>query len=329
MFGAPSPPVLHLQDTVSSGQEHEEQQECPPTPLFVLHRRAAPTTWNKQAAGEPAYIRIVVECDGLPDGLTVADRIDPALLFKTAPALRAHLDGRCIILPRASCLVEETVASIVCDLVRCAKEGAPITLSDTATQDPVSIIVVHCILVFFEMHKEAQELKNMLWGLFQMVRLKPLDVMWIWDTFRGHFQSETYIAPFADEYIQMMAWQILNLEAENNLDKDIKRSITMENYPKYFTDMLEKRYQIYGLERHPLAPIPTAWKEISSVPVNPLTNVSREGAAHTANHTGQSSREHDNKPAIVDSLGQQNKLRSKSLSNSLLSVTFVLFSKSY
>jgi hypothetical protein len=222
----------------------------PPPPRFSFNKDDSRTTWHRQATHEQNYIQLVVEREGFPNGAIIADRVDPRLLFKVAPALQKRLEGRRIFVPSVSCLDEETIESMVFSLLRCAKEGIPVP--EPVEKKPVSMIMMHCVLVFFEMQKESQDTLAKLWDSFQQVKLSPMDVLWIWDTFSGRVQSEPYAAPFAHEYIQAMAWQLLNLDAIGLLDQDIRRLIELEKEPKYFTETMEARFKTHGLEKDPL-----------------------------------------------------------------------------
>ena len=299
-----------------SGQEavnpKQKPQEYPLTlspslPQFVFKKEKARVTWRTPISEVQNHIKIVVERNGFPNGEVVCDCVDPDLLFKSAPALRKRLEDGRIVLPSAPCLDEGTVESMVYDLVCYAKSGTSIPVPEHIIKNPVRMILMHCVLVFFEMEQEAEEIRDVLWNLFASVNLSHSDTLWIWDTFSGHTPSDPYTAPFADEYVQMMAWRILTLDANFQLDANIRSQIESEKEPKYFTNIIEARLKTHGLGRNPLnteapknpsQPTPTAMdmtddqgRQPADMPVTP-------------SHSGTCSNE-SCKPTIIPNMDQQ------------------------
>lgn len=258
----PEQPASELEVNTGTVGEQEERQDrqkdsrtsAASPPRFVFNNNTVRTTWRTQVAEGNNHIRFMVERDGFPNGAIICDHVDADVLFKAVPALRNRLEGRQIFLPAAAWLDDETVESLVYDIVRCAKEGTPIPVPDHVMKNPVRMIMMHCVLVFFDMEKQAAEFKEALWNLFAWVKLTPMDVLWIWDTFSGRVHSGSYAAPFADEYLQMMAWRILTLDAKLELDLDIRRLIELEKEPKHLTEILETRFRTCGLGRSSDAP---------------------------------------------------------------------------
>ena len=283
------------QEAISPRQERQEQQHRPSTPYnspprFIFNKEKVRDTWRAPVANANNQIRIVIERDGYANGEIVCDRIDPDLLFKSVPALRKCLEDRRIFLPASACLDEAIVESMVCDLVCCAKDEIPIPVPDHVMRDPVSMISIHCVLVFFELKQEAEEFRNALWKLFASLDLNHSDMLWIWDTFSGHVRSDPYTAPFADEYVQMMAWRILTLDANRQLDQHIHSQIESEKEPKYLTEILKTRLKTHGLEMDPLG------SEASKEPSQPWpmasTNEMNSGNRESANMTGSAAPNH-------------------------------------
>lgn len=283
-------------------QETSPQQDPSPTPspqppLFTFNsNKKSRATWYRRALENQTYIQLVVEREGFPNGAIIADRINPHLLFKIAPALKQRLKGRRIFIPPAACLDEEVIESVVFGLSRYAEEG--VAVPAPVEKKPVPAILVHCVLVFFEMATEAQDLKDKLWDLFETVELKPMDVLWIWDTFSGRVRSESYTAPFASEYVQMMAWQILNLDAKGILNEDIRRLIQMEQEPKHFTETMTARLKTHGLGKDPL--VVNAAEETPAVPDEAET-----GTAIGPKKSSDSAREHSSTPIIAKPTAQE------------------------
>ena len=250
------PPDDDLSENSSTKPEQKGQEQLSPssspapspTPLaFTFKENTIRTTWHRQATDDQAYIHIVVERHGFPNGAVICDRVDPMLLFKAAPALRKRLEGHRIFIPSAACLDEEAVESLVYELVRREQGGGgPILVADRDQKSPTALTKMHCVLVLFEMAKEVEALKEILWKLFGQINLEPADVLWIWDTFSGRVPSGSYTAPFAEEYIQMMAWRILNLDQTMELHPDIRRLMELEKEPKLLTEVMETRLRTHG-----------------------------------------------------------------------------------
>ncbi|KAF2443631.1 hypothetical protein P171DRAFT_445018 [Karstenula rhodostoma CBS 690.94] len=299
----------NTEEQVPDSRKTRSRTPSPPVPLFTFSKSDSRTTWHRQATREQSYIQLVVEREGFPHGAVIADRLDPHLLFKVAPALQKRLEGRRIYVPRASCLDEETVESMVFGLLRCAGEGIPVP--EPVDKKPVTMIRMHCVLVFFEMQKEAQDLEAKLWDSFQQVKLTPMDVLWIWDTFSGRIQSEPYTAPFAHQYVQMMAWQILNLDAVGMLNQDIRHLIELEKEPKYFTEAIGSRFKTHGLGKDPLVP-----ETKTNVPVVTQTTKT-ETSRHTAKDTvgGQKNK---SEPAVAKHVVQASTNEKPKFDNSTL-----------
>jgi hypothetical protein len=280
----------------SGSRKARSRTPSPPPPRFSFHKNESRTTWHRKAVHEQNYIQLVVEREGFPNGAVIADRVDPHLLFKVAPALQKRLEDHRIFVPSASCLNEETIESMVFGLVRCAKEGIPVP--EPVENKPVSMIMIHCVLVFFEMRKESEDMKFKLWDSFQQVKLSPMDVLWIWDTFSGCVQSEKYTAPFAHEYIQAMAWQLLNLDAVGALDQDIRRLIELEKEPKYFTETMEARFKTYGL--HKELPVRETTTEVPEVSQGIYT----ETASHAKKAAIGAQKNESNRAVLTGQTGQ-------------------------
>jgi hypothetical protein len=199
---------------------------------------------------------------------------------------------------------------MVYELVSCAKDGASVLVPEHILKNPVSMIQMHCVLEFFELKQEAEEFRSALWKLFASVHLNHEDVLWIWDTFSGHVRSDLYTAPFADEYVQMMAWRILTLDKNLQLDPNIRLHIESEKEPKYLTKIIETRLKTHGLGMNPLG------YEVSENPGQSsptvLSNKMDSGDREPANMTGSAAptRSEQDSGGIFDSaiflnLGQQ------------------------
>lgn len=265
-------PSIDGQSPSSSYQSLEEMSESPEgrtterplestpktdtvlSPLFTLAGDATRTSWSKRVADEAIHIQIRIEREGMPNGALIYDQVVPHLLFCKAPALQGHMEGNQILLRSADAINEDAVSCVVHWILHCSKDGS--TLESLVARKFIPMIKVHCILDLFEMHKEADILQDALWDLFEMKELRLKDIQWIWDTFAAKGSRDSYVAPSADVYVQMMAWQILNMDHVGRLSPNIRQLIQAENSPYYFRTMLEVRKETYGLAKELSQPAP-------------------------------------------------------------------------
>jgi hypothetical protein len=157
---------------------------------------------------------------------------------------------------------------VVNAIIDCAKAGKPLAMH--MHRDPTRLIKIHSVLVRFEMRKEADVLLEELWTVIGSKELRLADVSWIWDTFADPIKSRwgrnDYVAPAAEKYVQMMAWQIVNMDAAGKLNHEIQKTIEMEKEPRYFFDTLKTRLQKYGLGREPLPSANKTAQAVTSAP---------------------------------------------------------------
>ncbi|KAF2243184.1 hypothetical protein BU26DRAFT_609274 [Trematosphaeria pertusa] len=228
--------------------------EDPPSySLFTVKSKATRATWHLPAGDEQKYIQVAVEREGMPNGVTVCEKVEPHLLFnqsRGAPGLRKYLIGRRILLPAFPAIDEDVVYDVVQAILQGAKEDRSPVLP-LATK-PVQMIKLHCVLALFEMERGTNKLSAELWRLFGERELEAQEVFWIWETFKAASALEGCKPPYlrhAGDYVQMVAWQILNLDAEGRLNNNVRYYIQMENGSRQLTNVLKERFDKYGLSR--------------------------------------------------------------------------------
>jgi hypothetical protein len=235
--------------------EKQAEEESKKGSLFTFRTDVGKTSWHRKVSEQDKHIQIAVERLGNPDGMILCDQISPHLLFSLAPALQNELLGRRIVLPSSAALDDEAINDVVNAILDCAREGKPLAMQ--MQRAPVRLMKVHVVFVLFGMQKEADALLSSLWELVGSKELKLADISWIWDTFADpvgkRWSEEEYVAPAGPEYIQMMAWQVVNMDAAGKLDEDVKTSIEMEMEPRYLYNMLKTRVDKFGLGRELIA----------------------------------------------------------------------------
>lgn len=229
------------------------------------------------------YVKIAIEHSDLPQGALICDRVPREYLFKLAPKLHQYLDvtNTKIVLP-ANSVDEDTVHDVVTAIVAAEKQKQKFTMH--VEKIPVTLIKIHAVLALFGTKKEAELVKSLAWDSMAIHELSPQEVDWVWDTY-GVWDSgveaemetdtiipqhnkeevknniklwkvvnknkddtefeQTYFAPYANEYVEMMAYQILNLEALGKLNDVILRMI-LDQCPS-LKKVLERRKEIYRL----------------------------------------------------------------------------------
>jgi hypothetical protein len=246
-------------------------------PLFTF-RTDVKGSWHHEKLERGREIQIAIEnpSDSKTDTL-VCDQVPRELLFRLAPQLR---DGEYdyhdrIVFTASAGLDEDTVNDVVNVIIDCATKGQSLAMN--MHLEAVRLIKIHCVLVRFGMQTEADNTLEALWELMGTKELTLGDVLWIWDTFGDTFRTSKD-CPFTSlaqtrsdlhqypqeqaqqnhkyhgsgEYVQMMAWQLVNMDAERRLNKDIKKAIGLEREPRHFFNMLKTRVEEFGLGREAL-----------------------------------------------------------------------------
>lgn len=232
--------------------------------------------WRHEASEPRQDIQIAIEqpSDRTTD-ILVCDHVPPNLLFWQAPLLRNDLYHRRIVLPASPGLDDDVLNDVINAIIDCAKEGKRLAMN--MPREPVRMMKIHCVLMRFGMRKEAETLLEALWKLMSSKQLTLGDVLWIWDTFADSIRdfsedtarvSSDYFAPAANEYVQTMAWQLVNMDAEGRLDENIKKAIEIEQEPRKFFGFLKKRVEDYGLGRQLLVAAAEMAHEVGTGVVN-------------------------------------------------------------
>jgi hypothetical protein len=192
------------------------------------------SAWNYRAQHSAQHnssdvIQVYTENNESPDGsaLVYADTSRSKLL-QAIPALRKFIDDQTgdILLPGPQCAVD---AEILWQVIHAAlhKPDPNWGFSLEIVEDPVVYIKAHVILTLFEKDTMARRLQDRLWDIFQRT-IPTIDMlMWIWDMFGDYTGSRnrSYNPPFANFYIQVIAWLIINLHEKGSLPQDVANYI--------------------------------------------------------------------------------------------------------
>jgi hypothetical protein len=255
----------------------KDEEKLAAGPLFIF-RTDVKESWHHEKLERGREIQIAIEnpSDFKTDTL-VCDQVPRELLFRLAPQLK---DGEYdyhdrIVFTASAGLDEGTVNDVVNAIIDCATKGQSLAMN--MHFEAVRLIKIHCVLVRFGMQTEADNTLEVLWELMGTKKLTLGDVLWIWDTFGDTFRTSKD-CPFTSlaqtrsdlhqypqeqaqqnhkyhgsgEYVQMMAWQLVNMDAERRLNKDIKKAIGLEREPRHFFNMLKTRVEEFGLGREAL-----------------------------------------------------------------------------
>lgn len=214
------------------------------------------TTWNRGDVDEKMnplyYVKIAIERRELPHHFIIQDRVPANLLFQVAPALQQFLqDGNEILLPGGSA-DEDAIHTVVSIIIHHAKSGKRFDMCSDGK--PVTLVNFHRVFALFAMN-EAKLLLPRTWDVFQKEELKPQDVVAIWEIYeewKSWPDSHCFSAD-AMEYVQMMAWQLLDLAAEGKINDVIVKHV-IEEEPD-LKSIIAARKQKYGLAKGYEAPL--------------------------------------------------------------------------
>ncbi|CAI6333889.1 unnamed protein product [Periconia digitata] len=242
-------------------------------------------SWNHDETGSTNnYIRVTIEREGYPEGFVVCDYIPPEQLLNFVPGIRKLLYESCVVIPDVDCIDEDYVAEVITQCIKASKKGVTSqTLELAPSIGPLPAIKIHCILILFDLTAAAEKLLKTAWQLFKAHELLPEEVMWIWETFGPAHTQSSYVAPFADEYVQLMLWQIVNLMAEGKLNKKIAWQLDVEREPRNFNAAVQTRRHKFGTGAGMRPFYPPSWSLVkarslaptftSSGSVNPVQDV--------------------------------------------------------
>ncbi|KAF1961461.1 hypothetical protein CC80DRAFT_543810 [Byssothecium circinans] len=252
------PPMDNTSATGSSPyREHATTSVETSSSTSIFNFRQTPTalsSWNNNIPTTQDTLQAIIEHPSYPTGLIISDNIPAASFLKLVPGAQHLLYNRQLVIPSSPCLDEDLLAHIIHTFSTAAITGIAkpeVNLGERI--DIPTVIRYHCILELFGLERWAGEVLERLWGLCGEVVLRFGDVLWIWETFGqgagGGGGGGEWEAPHREEYVGMMAWQIVNLDAVGKLEEGIKMAIEMEREPRRFGGMLEERKRAFGLER--------------------------------------------------------------------------------
>lgn len=219
------------------------------------------STWRRQhsiSKDDPTYyIQIATERSGV-----ICTRLVRHELFARFPTLRKPeytSEAGDVILPSADGAIDDDIlANVVETATRNASEGKGFNMD--IDEHPISSINTHVVLTLLGMQKEADILLDHMWTIFALVELTAEHVHWIWETFAPSIDRRLdaeawpagpYVPPYGAYYLNLAAYQILNLEAEGKLHDMVEKYVygTETWSQPRLKHLVEQRNTKYGLRR--------------------------------------------------------------------------------
>jgi hypothetical protein len=146
-------------------------------------------------------------------------------LLKYIPTLQNFIrdDNGHILLPSiGNGIYDEALCDIVKTVLDKPEKSADLDIQ--IEQNYVVIVQHHVVFALLGMEKERRALEEMMWKHLGVYELTFETIVWVWEQFEHFLESRRqklppgrYIPPYADLYIQGMAYQILNLKTINKL----------------------------------------------------------------------------------------------------------------
>ncbi|KAF2655692.1 hypothetical protein K491DRAFT_758033 [Lophiostoma macrostomum CBS 122681] len=233
-------------------------------PVFKLDTPTSKTsTWHRQSydKDDPAYyVQIATERSDSAYGGIICTKVPRDQVFSQIPNLSKYvLESGHVLLPGTeNGIDDEILTNVVQTALRSATDGKGFSMD--IEDDPIVCINAHIVLTLLEMTKEAEILLEHMWHLFAQFELKADHVSWIWDNFASTIERRPdaeswpagpYSAPFGLYYINLAAWQILNLKEEGKLDEIVDKYVygsELFSEPR-LRKLLEKRKKKHGLDK--------------------------------------------------------------------------------
>lgn len=200
----------------------------------------------------PIRVDFAIKHPYRPYGEVIATGVPLEPVKKTASALLEYLtiDGTKITLPFSEAIDWSLVLKLIDIIVEkhCSGEIFEINTQELL-QSPIMSIKLHVILKLFGLNHQADSLLKQLWEVFETHTLTPTDVFWMYGALVPPRDAK-WVPELADVYLQMMAWNILNADAENRLHSDVRIFfLEEEGKPYHLTRLLQKHFDRYGLRR--------------------------------------------------------------------------------
>lgn len=198
------------------------------------------------------FIKLAIANPHLPYGEVIASEIPLHPLKEVAPVLLKYLtiDGHRIVFPRSHAIDEPLLVNLVNLLTDQYSAGIALSIDLTALpQDPVKLIKLHVLFDLFGLRHLAQDLSENLWTLCGACTLTLEDVLWIWAALGPH-KDALWSPSASDEYMQLMAWNVLNADQEGTLVEELRELFERKKKDlKPLLALFEKRFREYGLQR--------------------------------------------------------------------------------
>jgi hypothetical protein len=163
------------------------------------------------------------------------------------------IDGAQINFPRSEA-VDWTLLLNLIDLIidkHCSGEVFELDPHELL-QDPLKSVKLHIILKLFGLNHQANILLKQLWLVFETHTLTLAEVFWFYGALVPP-KSTKWVPELTKVYLQMMAWNLLNADAEGRLHPDLRTFfLEEEGKPYHLTRLLEEHLNKYGLGREEL-----------------------------------------------------------------------------
>lgn len=200
----------------------------------------------------PIRVDIAIEHRYQFRGEVIAAGVPLQPLKETTPTLLQYLtiDGAQVILPRSEAVDWSLLLNLIDLIVDRHHSGEVFDIEfHELLQDPVKLIKLDVILKLFGLDYRAHNLLEQLWLVFGTHVLTLADVFWIWGALYPHKDIQ-WVPESTEVYLQMMACNVLNADAEGRLHPDLRIFFLEEEGKPYdLTCLLEQHYLKYGLGR--------------------------------------------------------------------------------
>ena len=206
------------------------------------------------------HVRIYTERRDLADGTLVCEGLPRTKVFALLPVLKQYIEPstESIHLPGLEEGVDDDALEYIVQTV--LEKGDPNGPFEVE-EHPRCYINLHAVLILMGLDEPAHQLQHRFWQLFEKFELKLDLVTWLWETFDPMPEWDLrppvpwprgrYVAPFADFYLQVMAWQIANLFKLEKLDGEVFNYIfgTGPTSQPRLSQLVQTRCKNFGLDQ--------------------------------------------------------------------------------
>lgn len=208
---------------------------------------------SSNATSRPlVYVDIAIKHPYIFRGHVIATGVPLQPLKETAPNLLQYLtiDGAQIVLPHSEAIDRDILLNLI-DLIvdkHCSGEVLEIEMHELP-QEPVKLIKLQVILELFGMDSHANSVWKQLLPVFETGIFTLTDVFWVYGALVP--QNDTrWVPESTNVYLQLMAFNLLNADAEGTLHEDLRIFFLQEeNKPFHLTHLLQGQFANYRLSR--------------------------------------------------------------------------------